>query len=582
MIRRQQFTVKRLLLIGLSFSICLGIIMLRLAYLQLGKSDELFEASIKNFTRFKHVPYPRGNIVDRFGHLLATNRPLINIYWIGTGNKKLSEKQEETIRLIEEITEKKLSEELSSIQKTERFSREYLIVKDINFNQLTKLSEAISDNKNIKLEHLFERYYPKKNLASHIVGYLGKYDLEAIGKYGLEKQFHDELKGTDGIEQKTINSVGKAIKAQQVKDGSAGTTVVTTIDMHLQELAEAAFPEEYNGCMILMNPQSGAIRTLLSRPNFDPSIFLTQISAETWKELQAKRPFINRALSALYPPASLFKMVSASAALENNIINQHSLFCCCGSTTFCGRKYRCSNKDGHGQLDVKDSLAKSCNIMFFEIGKKISIDTIASFAHKLGLGATTGILLDEKNGIVPSSQWKLRNKGERWWPGETLSATIGQSYTLVTPMQMARMYSGIYTGYLIKPRLLESESIEKEQIDIKPETRKFLKQSMKAVVQSGTGQRISRIKDIKAYFKTGTAQVSSIEQREADNKYLEHGWLVGTFKYKNYEPLTLALLVENCGSSRVATEIAQKFLRDYKNMIDSFEEMQIIDEEIDD
>lgn len=572
-IHRRAFD-QRLVIAALLFLCCVGIIIGRLCYLQIAHREQFLDLSIRNFTRFTHVPYPRGNIVDRHGHLLATNRPMANVIWVGSGKSSFTSEQLQAIAQLENILGISLQEKLKNIAFTERLQREIELARDIPFEQVTKIAELFAGNTNIKLEHHFERYYPQGSLASHVVGYLGKYDIEAIGKAGLEKRLNEQLKGSNALERRTIDSVGRALEAQRVKDGAAGTTIITTLDFHLQQAAEEVFGPEFKGTFILMNPENGAVRVFLSRPNFDPSIFLRPIDATTWQELQQTQPFINRALGASYPPASLFKLITLSVAFDNGIINASSKFFCPGHVSFCGRKYRCAKKEGHGWLDVEESLAKSCNVMFFEIGKRISIDTLASYAERFGLGRETGVIFEEKTGLVPSTSWKLRTKGERWWPGETLSAAIGQSYWLVTPLQMARMYSAIFQGYLVRPRLLEEEPIDIETLAVRPETRAFLKKTMKAVVQSGTAAQLGRVhKTIEAYFKTGTAQVSTLELREADKKYLEHGWLVGTFKYKDYEPLTLVILLENVGSSSIARGVAQKFLSKYKRIVDSSPEL---------
>ena len=223
---------------------------------------------------------------------------------------------------------------------------------------------------------------------------------------------------------------------------------------------------------------------------------------------------------------------------------------------------------GHGLLNIEQSLAHSCNILFYETGKKISIDLLANYAHRFGLGEKTNIMFAEKEGLVPSTAWKRRVKNERWWPGETLSVAIGQSYLLATPVQIARMISSIFTGQLVTPRVLMNEPINKQPLAISLETRKFLQQSMQKVVHQGTGQKVKTIKDIKIYAKTSTAQTSSLEKRDWGTEYMEHGWFVAYFSYKDYKPLTLVILVEHASTSRVPAGIAADFLREYKKLMD--------------
>jgi penicillin-binding protein 2 len=262
-------------------------------------------------------------------------------------------------------------------------------------------------------------------------------------------------------------------------------------------------------------------------------------------------------------------LVTASAALETNLIDVDTSWYCCGYVEFAHRKYWCANRNGHGHLSTTKAIQKSCNTAFFDIGKKISIDVLANYAHRFGLGEKTNILFPEKEGLVPNYAWKKSAKGENWWPGETLSAAIGQSYLLATPIQVARMISAIFTRYLANPRLLMTEPIVKKPLDIKPETIEILQSSMGRVTdQGGTAQSVKRIKDMKIYAKTSTAQTANLDKRELGGAYLEHGWFAGYFQYKDHKPLTIVIVVENIGSSRVTTAIAKSFFIAYKKMID--------------
>jgi len=208
-------------------------------------------------------------------------------------------------------------------------------------------------------------------------------------------------------------------------------------------------------------------------------------------------------------------------------------------------------------------------VLFYEIGKKISIDTLAHYAYKFGLGQKTNLIFSEKEGIVPNKKWKEETKGEQWWPGETLSVAIGQSFLLTTPIQISRMIASIFTGYLVSPRILLNEPIQKKPLDLEPDTIDFLKKSMKSVVTKGTGRHISKVKDIIIYAKTSTAQISTFQKRKLSDIYLEHGWFVAHFQYKQNAPLVIVILVENAGTSQVATNIAKNFLIAYKKLIDT-------------
>ena len=231
--------------------------------------------------------------------------------------------------------------------------------------------------------------------------------------------------------------MGNVYHKLKLEKALIGNDLHTTIDIELQHLCEKVFPESRTGTFILLNPADGAIVALVSRLHFDPNIFLDPISYETWQGLQEKNPFLNRAFDASYPAGSTFKLVTISAALETGIIAEDELWNCKGYTLFGNRKYWCARRSGHGEISIKKAVAESCNTLFFEIGKKIDIDVLANYAHKFGLGKKTNVVFSEKVGLVPNREWKFDYKGECWWPGETLSVTIGQSFLLTTPIQIA-------------------------------------------------------------------------------------------------------------------------------------------------
>jgi len=549
------------------FITCNIIGVIRLYYLQIICKDQLKLRSEHNFIRLEKIETPRGNIVDRYGRILATNKPIMNLFWQGTGKQFLTKTQKELLNKLEIILEKPLDENIiKKIIYAEQYEKQYLIQQNISFEKLSTIAEYFGHEPNILIKNSFKRHYPYKQLASHLIGYLSYQD-ESDGKTGLEKLYHYSLKGEPSIKKRTVNAIGKALHEEEFKEGIAGQTIRTTLDFQLQSYAENLFPYDWGGCMIVMDPHDGALRVLISRPSFDPSMFLQTISNKKWNKLQEKRPFLNRISEACYPPASLFKLITAAAALEEGIISKHSTCTCKGYITFGGRRYHCNTREGHGKITFKQAIAQSCNILFYEIGKQISIDTLANYAIQFGLGKPTGINFPEKQGLIPTLAWKLKEKGERWWQGETVSASIGQTYLLTTPLQIARMQSAISTGFLTKPRLLEDDPVEQEELKIKPKTLHFLKKSMHATVQKGTGKRVRDIDDLTVYAKTGTAQISSLRHRHLSDKLREHAWFIGTFSYKDNSPLVIVVLVEHAGGSRAPTNIAKKFLINYRDHI---------------
>jgi len=563
---------KKINAIILAMTIVATTILARLVYLQINSGSYFERRSKNNFTRISTVESPRGNILDRFGKPLATNRPIANVFWRGTGNRALSDRQLKALEHVETIlgTEIHANETLfQTIRRSEHLRKEICLASDITFEQLSQIEELFPNDQNVTIETHFKRHYPQRAHACHIVGYLGQQmDLEFQGRMGLEKLLQDTLKGRQGSLLRTINSVGRSLGSVELQKALVGDTIQTTINSSVQEICENVFPSQYSGAFIIMDPKQGDIIAVVSRPNFDPAMFLSPMSPLEWQQLQVKQPFLNRAFNASYPPGSIFKLVTACAALENNLVQEESSWYCCGYSEFCGRKYYCSKRQGHGRLSTLQAIGKSCNPFFFEIGKHIDINVLSHYAHKFGLGEKTNILFPEKTGLVPSREWKKATKGEPWWPGETLSAAIGQSYLLATPIQIVRMIGSIFTGYLAKPRILMSEPIVTEPLNMKASTLDLVQRSMNKVITMGTGLSVSRVKDITIYAKTSTAQTSSFEYRERGGEYLEHAWFVGYFQYKQYEPLAFAIMVEHAGSSSVATAIAKDFLIQYKKYMD--------------
>lgn len=570
MIHKNETLDRKIAYIIIAISATALFICCRLFYLQVFCWQELLDRSNRNFLRIESTPSLRGNIVTTDDVLLGTNRSVINLYWNGCGSYKLTADQLQLLQTLSQIFEKNYQSDetvMKNITYTERYHRTFLLASDISTHQLSKLKELIPEHANIAIETTFKRFYPFKSYASHILGYLTAYSSQTVGKMGLEQLVEESLRGKNGTKIKTINSFGRSIAQTELDPCTQGKTVRTTIQSDLQRIAESVFPENHSGACIVMDPQTGALRAIVSRPSFDPNIFLQPINTLTWAELQEKQPFLNRAFNACYPPGSIFKLVTISAALEHNVISAESVWNCRGYYTFANRRYWCHRHYGHGKLSTQKALAESCNILFYEIGRQINIDLLADYAHRFGLGKPTHIMFPEKIGTVPSKRWKLETKHERWWLGETLSAAIGQSFLLVSPLQIARMISAIFTQKLTAPRILVDEPIIQEPLLIAPSTLDFLKRSMKKVVKKGTGRTVSKVKDIEIYAKTSTAQTSDLAKRSLGTQYLEHGWFAGYCIYKDQEPFTLVILVEHAGASEVATSVAKQFLIEYKKFI---------------
>lgn len=551
------------------FSGAVLIILVRLFYLQIEQGSFFKTMGQNNFLRTEVIPPLRGNLLDCNGVVLASNRPVYNLYWQGGLAEKLSTYHIALLKKLETVVGETLSSEenLKILQEAERCASRILLKSDLSFDQLCQISEQCSNVASLVIENRFKRIYPYQSLASHVLGYLSR--VENVGREGLESAVQNELEGQKGYRVHVINATGKMLEQRVSKQAIAGANIALTLDYELQAAAEAVFGADQLGAFILMDPETGAIRTLVSFPNFDPNIFLESITQEEWQEkMIVNRPLLDRATCAIYPPASLFKLVTFAAGLEEKVIDPHSVIDCQGHIMFCGRPYHCMRHTGHGPLIPRQALGVSCNIPCFTIAKKMKADKLAEYAGWFGLGKKTDFLLPEKSGLVPSSSWKKTVKNERWWGGETLSMSIGQSYLLVTPLQIIRMVASICTGYLVKPRILQSEEIKKENLKFRPETLKLLREGMKEAVNVGTVRILSLISGFDVHAKTGTAQTCSLDKEKHFKHQYEHAWVTGYFSYKGSKPLAMVALLENEGSSSVALQFVNKFLRKYRELKD--------------
>ncbi len=555
----------RISIVFYGFIIALVLILLRLIYLQIGKREEFSSLGEKNFLRMEIIYPPRGNLYDCHHVLLASNRPVFDLFWQGEGAGKLSTYQQGILNKLEKLFNISLSSEQKVLEITyaERYARRVLLASDISFDRLCQVSEQFGTCSCLVVSNRFDRVYPHACFASHVLGYLSR--VEKIGRSGVERVLQESLQGQTGYVKNIINSTGKCLSQKEYRDAKAGADVALTLDYELQKIAETLFDKDQSGAFILMDVETGAVRSLLSCPNFDPNAFLQPISEQAWQEkMTSNNPLLNRVTCALYPPASTFKLVTVAAALEEKIIDTHSEYFCRGYVEFGGRKYACMNHDGHGCVVTKQALVKSCNAYLFEIAKRLHVDRLAMYANRFGFGKKTNFMLPEQAGTVPTMAWKMAALGERIWKGEMLSICIGQGFVLATPMQVACMVASICSGNTIKPRILESEPIEKSPLQFSASTIFLLKDAMKEAAVSGTAKLLGCIRDVDVFAKTGTAQTCSLDREVTSKKQLEHAWVTGFFKAHAGGPwYAFAILVENVGSSRPALQAADKFLRAY-------------------
>lgn len=575
------------------------VLLIRIWYLQVVRGERFKKLSESNRIRIVSIKAHRGKIMDRDRRVIVDNRPSFNLSLTPEDIKKKN-----LPHILEILSERIPLEKESVIQKIKSASpfKPIVIKRDLQRDHVAFVVEHMFDIPGIELNIEPLRFYKFKNLAAHLLGYLGEVDDrvlreskngyqlgDLIGQFGLEKISEAYLKGEDGKKQIEVDAYGRELKLLMEKDFFPGNNLVLTIDLRMQKLAEELFKDKA-GSIIVMNPQNGEILALVSNPSFDPNLFAKGIKRDDWLGLveNERHPLQNRAIQGQYPPGSVYKIITATAALEEGAVTPESTIFDKGYFYFGNRVYRCWKKGGHGNVNIYKALVVSCDTFFYKVGTQLGIDTLARYGRGFGLGKKTGIRLEnEKEGIVPSTQWKKTARKEPWYPGETVSASIGQGYNLVTPMQMANLISSVANGGIrYRPRLIkhietpDGTIIFSSQPEIigklptRPETLELVRKGLLGVVNDshGTGRR-ARLRDIRVAGKTGTVQVIQKKENEPEDlqeklpwHLRDHGWFVSFAPFENPE-LAIVVFGEHGGKhgSHYAP-IAKALIKEFYSM----------------
>mgnify|MGYP001263787615 CR=1 FL=1 len=523
---------------------------------QVGQYEKFLQMAENNHQRRLPLRAPRGVLFDRNDRVLVENRHSLNISLV---RERVSDLDETLQRLSEVIAVDKF--ELWRVlerQQHEPLYRPVVLVPDATLSQVSAVSARSLELPGIVVEQSPARYYPTNHLAAHSFGYVGEVTTaqlsrdafgetkigDIVGQAGLEQIYNQLLMGVDGSRHVVVNSQGREIETIGEVKPVEGASLKLTIDYDLQLAAEEAFQlAGFDGAAVVLDPQSGEVLALVSLPAYDPNAFATGIDRDDWSTLNNNRlnPLQNRALRGRYSPGSTFKIAMAVAALEEGVIDPDFKVTCGGGGTFYGRFFRCHAT--HGTVALDEALEKSCNTYFYTLGEKLDVDQIHKWSTALGLGQISGVDLPyEVKGLVPSRVWKQEAVGERWYPGETISVSIGQGQVSVTPISLAVMMATVANdGLRVVPRLLHSYSdgngwrlaktnANPSRIKLSPKTLEVVKRGLWMVVnREGTGRR-GQIIGRDVIGKTGTAQVISLSGREAAEgsarDLRDHGWFV--------------------------------------------------------
>ena len=582
----ERFKTRVFILQAVVFA-CFALLLLRLAYLQIVEHDNLLEQAENNRTAVLPTVPPRGTILDRNGIVLASN---YSAYTLEITPSKV-EDLEATIQQLSEIIDiqprdrrrfKRLREESKSFDSLPIRTR-------LSDEEVARFSAQHYRFPGVEIKARLFRQYPYGELASHVIGYIGRINArekerieeedengnyrgtEYIGKLGVEQSYERELHGTTGVQEVETSAGGRAIRRLSSRPAIPGRNVVLSIDIKLQKLVEDLYGPR-RGALVAMDPNTGEVLAFVSKPTFDPNLFVEGIDVESWQMLNESidKPLLNRALRGTYPPGSTYKPFMALAALTTGKRSASTVINDAGSWTYGGHTFRSHGDHGLGPVDMVRSIVLSSNVYYYSLANELGVDTIHDFMKPLGFGQITGIdLPGEVRGVLPSTEWKRktykRPEQQKWYGGETISLGIGQGYNTFTMLQLATATSALANGgFKQTPRVVratqdplthqEQASASPPAVDLgfHPDHLGVIRNGLVGVTTGGTSTQVFAGASYQSAGKTGTAQAVTIGQKDKYNagKLAEHQRdhaLYMAFAPADAPRIAVAAIVENAG-----------------------------------
>ncbi|WP_321401528.1 penicillin-binding protein 2 [Maridesulfovibrio sp.] len=540
---------------------------LRFWYLQIHKGEYFSEQARNNQLRQDNLYAPRGLIRDRNGNLLAVNEPAYALGIVREDCKNL----DATLEMVSKWSGIELAEIKKVFAKMRRRVKPFeplILVPNLTFEQVAVIEANSMHWPGLEVVVRPRRKYLQGPLLSHVLGYVAEVDVaelegdsdlavgDYVGKQGLESVLEKRFRGIKGRRQSEVDATGRRLKERILTPPVAGEDIDLSIDLDLQELGGKLL-EGKAGAVVVMNPDNGQILAFVSAPSYDNNAFTAGLSQKQWLALRddQRTPLQNRVIQSVYPPGSVFKMTVAGAGLHYGVITPEDTIYCPGFTKLGKYVFRCWKRGGHGETDLEKSLVESCDVYYYKLGMKLGVDKLSEYAVAAGFGKPTGISLPhEKGGLIPTRKWKRKRFGEIWHPGENLNFAIGQGYTLVTPLQVARSISSLINGgRLLRPQLLAGEPAEEQgRIPLTDAQREIIRKAMISTVDKphGTARRL-RMKGVVIGGKTGTAQVvklteelKKMKDKDIPYKYRDHAWMA-SFAEKGTKRYVVVCMVEH-------------------------------------
>ncbi|MBM3285379.1 MAG: penicillin-binding protein 2 [Candidatus Aminicenantes bacterium] len=549
--------------------------------------------SESNRIRESVLTAPRGLVVDRNGIILADNAASFKASLIRENCQDYDLSLRRVSQLLD-IEEDVLRKRIAKYESLPRFMP--IVVKDsLDLREASKIEARKLEFPELIVETDPRRFYPFGSLAAHVIGYLqelspeeikagrykGKNLGDLVGRTGIEQEYESLLVGVDGRLTQIVDSLGRPREEVGRLEPVPGQTIELNLDFDLQQKATALL-EGREGAIVVLDPRKGEILALGSFPTYDPNKFITRFTPEEWMALvnRPDHPLENRAIRGLYAPGSIFKLVMALAGLDSGVIAEQTTFFCAGTVHLYGRPFSCWFSGGHGVINLTEAIRQSCNIYFYQTGRRMGIERIAEYAAELGLGSVTGVdLAGEKSGLIPSPGWSQQVRKSPWFAGETISVAIGQGPLLVTPLQVA-VFTGLVAnrGERVTPRLLRSAAHapvpkESEQSRVRPglQSKTFeavIKGMWKGVNEEGTGRGAS-VGGFDVCGKTGSTQTISRERAEKLKREVKtHSWFSG-FAPRDNPKVVVTVLVEYGGlGGATAAPLARELFELYRKKYD--------------
>jgi penicillin-binding protein 2 len=587
---------RRTLLLGGAQAAFMAVLAARMRFMQVDQADQYTLLAEENRVNIRLLPPSRGRITDRKGKVLADNEQIYRVTLVKEDAGDVDAVLARLGQLIP-LDPVRLAKAREEIDKLSPFVP-VTVAERITWEEFSRVASNAPALPGVTPEVGQSRIYPMGKDFAHVVGYVGPvsdYDLSKIedpdplllipkfqiGKLGIEAKLEEALRGSAGFKQLEVNAVGRVMRELSREEGDPGATLELTIDADLQCYMEARLGGE-SAAAVVMDVTNGDVLGIASAPSFDPNAFVRGISSADYKALTEDiyRPLADKTVQGIYPPGSTFKMVTALAALEAGVISPEETVYCPGHLDRSGRKFHCWKRSGHGDMNLIDSLGESCDVYYYDVAERATIDRIADMARRLGLGTKHDLPMSAINeGLVPSREWKKQNRKQDWLVGDTLNSGIGQGFVLASPLQLAVMTARIATGLAVEPRLVRAvngkpkATPQPASLEISEEYLRVIRRGMNSVINARRGTAYSaRIEDETNQMagKTGTSQVRNISTTEraegvtANNdlpwEMRDHALFVSYAPVENPRLACVVVVEHGGGGSATAAPIARDIM----------------------